>query len=193
MPTSSDDSALPLVPPQQLRTLQIIAAALPAGVIVFMAITLKIVLGNAAPAPAPRGGTPIITLLAGLFLLVGLVLGALIPRVVTRKGLREILAGTWKPPQESPAGAYDTVVAKIMLLRQTSLIITLALAEAPAFFALIAFMIEQQWAAIGVAVFALTVMFVNFPTQYRVRTWLEAQARELGELRQLQDHRSKSP
>jgi hypothetical protein len=67
------------------------------------------------------------------------------------------------------------------------MMIGLALLEGAAFLGCIAYLLEARPLALGVVVVAITPMLVNFPTEARVRAWLERQADQLAELRQQGD------
>jgi hypothetical protein len=58
---------------------------------------------------------------------------------------------------------------------QTSLIIGAALNEGPAFFALIAYMVEGLPAILGVAAFLILGVAARFPTRARLEQWIDAQ------------------
>ena len=175
----------PLVPAGQLRTLQIIAAALLMGVTTFFAIALFIRFGqaNAQGLGAP-GRLPVITYMACVFWLANLVLAALIPRIQTRTALRQIANGTWQPPGGTQVGG-DSILHKLLMVRQTTLITSLAILEGGAFFACIAVIVEGQLLAIGVVVGSVLLMLAQFPTEQRIQRWLESQASGFADMRQI--------
>jgi hypothetical protein len=63
----------------------------------------------------------------------------------------------------------------------------LALLNSSAFFGCIAYLLEAQPLALAVVGVTVVLMLCKFPTQERVRAWLERQAEVLSELRQQQD------
>ena len=165
----SDES----LPSERLRAMQIIAFALPMGVVIFLGIVLFLVYGRAnAPAP-PQQSLPIITIISGVFFLVTGSLSFIVPQFITRAALTQ---------QAAQSEARDANA--LLGLRQTSMIISIALLEGPAFFALIAFLVEQQPLVLIVPGLALLGMLAQFPTENSVRNWLELNGRRVQEMRQ---------
>ncbi|HEX3871020.1 MAG TPA: hypothetical protein VHV77_11320, partial [Pirellulales bacterium] len=81
------------------------------------------------------------------------------------------------------ATAFSTDASKLLAVRQVSTIISMALLEGSAFFGCAAYMLESQPWALGVVAAALLLMLVHFPTEGRLRTWLQWQTEELEEMR----------
>src|SRR5262245_43611995 len=122
------------VPRGFLRVMQIIAAALLLGLTVFVTIALIVVAErNNAPAIAPVGDLPMITVIAVAMLAVQAPLAFIVPGIVTRNALRQIASGAWSVPPGANAEALHSDTAKLLLVRQTTLIIGLAFLEAAAF------------------------------------------------------------
>lgn len=109
---SSDDP----FPRQRLVTMQIIAAALPMGVLAFFGIVTFIVYGGGNPRPAAGDGLPILTITAGVLLLVTGSLSFVMPGVVTQAALKQIAAG-----------GEQNDVTRLFGVKQTSMIIGMAL------------------------------------------------------------------
>lgn len=163
--------------------MQIIAAALLLGVVMFLAIVLIIVFSRPNGAGiAPAGDVPIVSVLAVSFLAIQAPLAFIIPGFQTRTALRRIASGTWQLPPGANAASFATDASKLLAVRQTSMIIGLALLEGTAFLGCIAYLVEKQPFALVVVLVAVTLMLVNFPTEGRVRAWLERQADQLAEL-----------
>jgi hypothetical protein len=108
----------------------------------------------------------------------GLVLSFIIPGVVVASARRQIAKGIWTPmsdPTKSgkiyPAG--DT--GKLAVVYQLQLIIGSALCEGVAFFAAIAFMLERNPLALGMAVILLVCLAIRIPTRDRVNAWIDQQ------------------
>jgi len=74
---------------------------------------------------------------------------------------------------------------QLLGLKQTILIVTMALFEGPAFLGCIALLIERQLYVVAVPLSALAGMALNFPTRHSVRDWLETSARRVLELREM--------
>ncbi len=192
MSNMTDPDALrPLV-----RICQIIIAALIAGVLFFLTVTLFITQAI-MPPPAPVGGMaagggslplPLITLIAVAMAVINLAMSFVVPKLVVDQGRRKI-AGEGPdavmktdpsgPKQLYPAGYTD----KLAELYQTQLIIGAALLEGAAFFAVIAYLLERSPIALLTALVLLGVMFTRFPTGDRVNNWLDQQLSMLQEER----------
>jgi hypothetical protein len=180
------------------RTCQIIEIALIMGVSFFLVIALFLVptVLNPGPAPAAGGpgapalpqlagpGVPMITYLAVGMGIAGLVLSFVIPSVTVASARRQIAKGTWTPPVGSdpaqsgklyPAG--DT--GKLAIVYQTQLILGSALCEGMAFFSTIAFIVERNPLALGMAVILIAAIAVRFPTRDRVNAWIDEQQSKL--------------
>jgi hypothetical protein len=71
-------------------------------------------------------------------------------------------------------------------VRQTTLIIALAMLEGTALLGCIAFLLEAQVWVLGLTIVALVLILLNFPTEARVSAWLQEQTDRLAELRQQQ-------
>src|SRR5436190_20498579 len=116
MVTTPDDP----LSPGRLRVMQIIAAGLLLGVLMFLVVALYMVLiRNQGQGLAPPPGVPIITLLAGVMLVSNVPLSVIIPRTMTQNALKQMAAGTWKAPAGAlpQDGTGDAV--KLLLVRQT--------------------------------------------------------------------------
>jgi membrane protein YdbS with pleckstrin-like domain len=172
------------LPPQRLRVMQIIAMALILGVSSFLGIVLYLVSQNNGQGMAPNALVPLMSLLAGLFLVIAAVLASIIAAAQTRSMLRQIASGSWRPPPRTNPNDYHSDAAKLLAVRQTTLIVKLALFEGAALFGCLAYMLQGQPFVLAVILAALGLMLVNFPTERRVRTWLEQQADRLAALRQ---------
>lgn len=174
-----------LLPRQRLRTMQIIAGSMLVAVMALLAVSLYLVLvqnnGQGLAAPAD---VPFISLMAVLVLAVDAPLALVFPGVQLSKALRQVAAGTWPLPPGADPLAFHTDIAKLLALRQTTMIVTLALLQGAGFLGGIAYLLEAQPVALAVAGVAFVFMLAGFPTEARVRAWLERQVELLAELRQ---------
>jgi choline-glycine betaine transporter len=173
-----DDSMLgPMV-----RTMQIIIVALTLGLVVFLGIVLFL---REQPKPAPpqpaakpAQALPVISYAALAFAVMAVPMSLLIPSVVVKNGRKQIARGTWTPPVQGtgtfPQGPFGNTV-RLAAVYQTSLIVGAALNEGPAFFALIAYLLERLPAILGVAVLLILGVAARFPTRARVEQWIDAQ------------------
>ena len=69
---------------------------------------------------------------------------------------------------------------------QTRMIVGAALLEGPAFFLLIAYLIERSPWSLAAAIFMILGVAAHFPTEQRVAEWVEQQMSLLEEERQLE-------
>ncbi|MCI0682377.1 MAG: hypothetical protein L0Y71_09750 [Gemmataceae bacterium] len=166
---SADDS----VPRERLRALQIIAMALPMGALAFFGVVVFMVYGAGNPQPAAANALPVISMVAGAFLLITGPMSFVMPAAITQAGLKQIAAG---------GEHYD--LTRLLGLKQTAMIVGMALLEGTAFLGLIAFLVERQPAVLAVPALALAGMLMRFPTQNSVRNWMEQHGRRVLELRQ---------
>jgi hypothetical protein len=186
-----------------IRNCQIIVSAMIMGVVAFLVIVLFLVPTAINPGPAPAAGgpgapalpplagpgVPLITYIAVAMGIAGLVLSFIIPGIYVAKARREIAKGIWTPTATSepaqtaklyPAG--DT--GKLAVVYQIQLIIGLALCEGMAFFAGIAFMLERNSLALGMALILLASLAIRIPTRDRVNAWIDQQQSKLQTERQ---------
>lgn len=160
------------------RIVQIITASLILGMVIFVVITVIVKVDNA-------GTHPMLTYLALGAFSMELVMAIVVPRVITRSNVQKIAEGKWQPPpnlQSYPQLSTDR--GKLLFIFQTKHIITCALLEGAGFFGCIAYMVENDALALGVAVAVIVLMAAAFPTIGRVRNWLEVQERYMETRRQ---------
>jgi hypothetical protein len=170
--------------PQRVRAMQIVAGALITGGLLFCAYAVFSVQvqrnGRGMGAP---GALPVITIMAVVVLLVMMPASLVVPRMLTSQALRQLIAGTWQAPPQAKPEDVATVGGKLMVVRQTSMIIGFAMLEGSAFLSCMAYFVEAQSIALVLVAFALIAMLFQFPTTARVASWLERQAEGLAELR----------
>jgi len=180
------DDSLNTISPQRLRTMQIVAFAILMGSVIFCAVVVIVVYMNNGGMNLPRQGPPIVTIVIGLAAVPHLVLSLVLPASTTRNGMRRIASTVRRPS----AGAVDWLsnsdgdVLQLLALRQTSMILGLALLEGASFMCCLAYLLEgEMYVLIGVAV-AVGLMLANFPTEGGVRAWLNQQLEALVKARQ---------
>lgn len=170
------------------RVSQIIVGAMVGGLLFFLAMVL--VIGRDEPPADWNGptGPPMLTVVAFFIASAGLVLTFLAPSFVVAKGLKRLarlgpedlaMQDPWKEGGALPA----TDVGALLQLFQTQTIIAAALAEGPAFLALIAYMIDGGPLPLGISGLLIVAMMVRFPTIDRVHVWLDEQLARLNRLR----------
>jgi hypothetical protein len=163
------------VPQGNILVCQIIAAALMMGVVGFGGVVFVLHALQESPAEAqdvadpPREDAPpeesLPILLLVLLVLTG---GCLIGRFVILGTFDRQLISDLSMDRDPPLRTEDCLGRY-----QTRLIISLAMLEGCAFFALIVFMVEGRWEAIGLAGFLLLIMALNFPTESKFVQWVE--------------------
>jgi hypothetical protein len=140
-------------PETLIRGMQIIAAALPLGVIVF---ALVAVVGTGALAQPPSGN---IVSLVGVVVAAGAFVAHLVlPNLIAQRAAN---VPQQLPAELKPYGEY-----------QLRMIIKLALLDSAAFFNVVAAMVEHNWWSLGIAGLLVGWMLTNFPTRGRVERWI---------------------
>jgi hypothetical protein len=171
---------------RRVLTMQIIAAALVAAVVILGSVSLVMVNNNGplGPAPAP-GALPIISVVALAMLATCVPLSLIVPNTILRGAVQRIAAGTWKAPEGVDAAQFASDEAKLLAARQTTMIVGNALLEGAGTIACVAYMLEGQTFALTTAAVVVLFMVFQFPTQGRIREWLERHVALVTELRQL--------
>jgi hypothetical protein len=144
----------------RVLTMQIIAAGLILGVLLFAGITLAL---GAWHEPEQEG----LVKYVGLGLIaVELLPFLMVPSFVTAENLSQTYAARTSKPSR---------VDLLLMVCQTRMIIRFALVEGAAFLNLIAFMTEHAKWSLGVAGGLVLVMLAMFPTRTKVAHWIEAE------------------
>jgi hypothetical protein len=169
---------------QHVRTMQIICGSLAAGVVAFLVVVL---VQNGMPDEAARPG--VMTYLSVGFFLIMLVTSLIVPRIIVQGQFKQIALGTWKPPQQLPAG-YDlsSESAKLLMAYQTHMIVRLAMIESAGFFGLMAYFLEGHWLALCVGIAALALLLSQFPTRGRLENWADDAQAQMQAIRQWPQH-----
>lgn len=165
----------------RLRVMQIVCLALILGALIFLGIALFMVLTERLN---PRAGLPFVSLMGLALLVVDGPLAIILPGVMARSAVKKIAAGTSTPPVEGSADDLAGDDMKLLAVRQTTLIVGLALWEALAYMSGIAYMLEGQSFVLAIAGVAILFMLGSFPTMRSVRVWLERQRPLIEEIRQ---------
>jgi hypothetical protein len=124
---------------------------------------------------------PLLSYLCAGFLVVMAAASFLIPRLLIQSTLQSIARGTWKPSPQGPAPTTDS--GKLLVVRQTAMIVGLAPLEGASFFGCIAYLIEAHPLALGVVAVGVVLMLLRFPTEGRVQSWLDEQMDALDTIR----------
>lgn len=169
--------------------LQIIVAALAAGSLAFLIVVL--VVAGSGLGDAGHQDPWMITWVALAFLTVAIVARTVVPSAIVRQGRKKIAQGTFQLPQArqtSQQPSLDILAqmgdpGKLLVLYQIKTIVGGALLEGVAFFLLIAYMIERQTAALGLAAALIVAIALHMPTRSGVVQWIEDQLRLVDEER----------
>jgi hypothetical protein len=165
---------------KRLRILQIIALAMIQGVVIFLGIVLYLVHGRGQGPPPER--TPIVSIVAVVFLIVNGGLALVVPKLLVRVSLRRIAAGSWAQPGN--AEDYATDASKLIAVHQQARILGLAFMEGTAFIGIVAYLLEQRAWVLNVPGVALGLMLALFPTYSKLRLWQQDHEDRLQSMRQ---------
>jgi hypothetical protein len=176
---------------RRVRTMQIMAAALIGGVVIFAAIVLYLVDQDGPRGQVPAAGDlPILSVAALVMLGISVPLSLFVPNIILRSALQRIAAGAPTPPAartcvETDPTQHASDESRLLQARQTTTIVACALLEAAGMMAALAYLVEGQSFALTTTAVAVAFMLFQFPTQRRVRDWLERHLALVAELRQL--------
>ncbi len=175
---SSPEESFPI---QRVRVMQIVVGALILGVLFFLGLVLYLV--HVEGQGEARAELPLVTMIAVVMFALCALMAFVLPASITRSALRRLADGTWQPPPNTNPHAFATTTQRLLLVRQTALIVGMALLEGSAFMACTAYLLEAQPPALGVVGAAVLLMLWNFPTTGRVRAWVEQQTDALEQQR----------
>jgi hypothetical protein len=165
----------------QIRTIQIITAALTAGALMFFLIVVAMGLGN-APAQA---ATPFITYVALGFTVMNLGVRQFVPSAVAdaaRRKLVEERRQSGRPARYANVATAEVIdratdANRLCGVYQTKTIISAAIVEGAAFLAMVAYQIEHWWPGLALAIALIVGLALHIPSQSRVEHWVEDQLR----------------
>jgi len=177
----------------KLRGAQIIASTLVSGVVMILAASIAYVnLWNNELGLMRLAPWPIVT----VFVIVSLVLIApfayIVPSAMTRTALRQMAAGTWRPPTGDDASSRKTDASKLITVRLSTMLVSLALLEGIAILGCLAYVLEAQPLALIAVIVPVLLMLKDFPTQSRFQVWFDRQSEQLAEMR-LQGNAANEP
>lgn len=170
-------------PDKVLRTMQIIAGALIAGVLSFGGFACFLVFGNAPAAqpggqpPAVAGGAEIIVYLAMAFAAGAVVMSFVVPNLISAAGVK----GIAKMARDRTSTGSKELFGRLLGVAQTKMIVAMALVEGAAFFNLIAFIMTKSMVSPAVVGALLLIMAIHFPTKFKLARWLEDQQRAMSQ------------
>jgi hypothetical protein len=156
----------------RIRTMQIVAGAMVLGVGFFLVIAVVMrAAGNMPPPPDP----PLVTYIALGFGIMSLVPYFWVPEMVAKSAIRQRARYLSAGGAELTASPLNVEPALLCGIYQTRLLISAALLEGVAFFALVAYMVEGQLLSLIEAVAFLMGLLLQFPTRSKVERWIEKQ------------------
>lgn len=143
----------------RVMTMRIIVIALLNGILVFVGIAVYTrTTGQMAPPP----DVPMLSYIAFIAAAPMLLAALLVPRLIESAAIGKMTKGS-----------ATVSVDQLLPVYQQRLIVRSALFEGPAFFALVAFMIEGQWAMLAIVGVMAVGIATGFPSVSGVQTWLE--------------------
>ncbi len=164
---------------RRLRVLRMLAAAIPAGVVLFVTVALVWVGANAAGLSA-RSGTKLSILAVAVS--VGCVpLSRLISRLTTRSSIRRLAGAAGMSRAESP-GETAGLAEAVLDARQSSTVAALGILEVGGLLGCIAYLLEGRATALVAPIVSVAAMAAEYPTARRVHAWLSEQAAEIERL-----------
>ena len=149
--------------------MQIIAASLIAGVLIFLGVVVGKNDGEVLGIQSPT----FLTILAAGFGFIGIANHFIIPRIRLAAQLKQVVS--------NGIAKLDATVKsdRILGVYLIQLILGLAMLEGAAFVNLIALMIERHIVSLGVTLLLLGFMVFRFPTRRKVLWWVQDKLREL--------------
>lgn len=158
----------------QVRTLQIIVAALALGCVTFAAIAVVL---QSAPEPAEGEDVfPVVTSMALAFGGFALVAQAVLGPLLLKQTRQSLVQQEGTSPDDA---------MRILNGYQTSTIVAAAFAEGACFFNLVAYMIDGSPYTLAMAGLLVLTILMRFPTENGVVEWLEREMRLVTEEREM--------
>ena len=145
-----------------IQTMQIIAAALMMGVVMFGGVAVVIQAGNEELINQEE--FPLLLIVAVVF-------------AVMEMGVRQVLLMAFDNKLKTEIQDYkegESSAEDFLGLYQTRLIISMALCEGAAFFGIIVYIVEGHWGGLALAAFMLIIMATSFPTENKFRSWIRS-------------------
>ena len=167
-------------------TMQIIVGSLASGVVMFSAVALFL----ATQQPKPVPDVPLLTYMSIAAAPAAILAALTIPGLIMRNQRQAIAAG--RPTLKAgsiggtPLAEAEQSLGPFMGGYQTALIVRSAILEGPAFFCLMAYMLEGQAVSLVAAGVLLLFILSGMPTRSRVEEAIQRQRRAVDELRQME-------
>jgi hypothetical protein len=172
------------IPPARLRTMRILNLSLIWGAVAVCAVAVYVVYDNNGQGIWGPQALPLVSLIAAGMTCIQVVVSFTLPATLLRKGLNRMTTAARHPGAGVAGLPSDDTVNQLLLLRQSSMIVGLAMLNGSSLFCSIAYLVEgQPYVLIGTAV-TLGLMVARLPTEGGLRIWLE---RQVDEVRQAHD------
>lgn len=155
------------VPSTNLRTLQVIATALPLGATLFLLVVVGLTLGN-GKVLSQEFDIMTIVLFGQLIVVMGAY--AIVPSTVAKTAVNKELSNA--ELEKEVIKESSPVTMRLVGIYQTSMIIGSALIEGIALFATIVVLSERSVWALSIACVMNLILFLRFPTESRVQIWM---------------------
>lgn len=163
------------------RVLQIIVASMVIGPLILAGTTFAVVDRESLHTEISLLSLGVIAVGFG-----GIAASFVLPIVLATSMRRRIAAGTSPTMHTSPALADLGEDGKLLMGYQAGLLVGCAALEGPAFFGLIATIIDGSLIALAIAVICLLILATRFPTAGGLQEWLQRQHRAMEEDRMFQ-------
>ena len=153
-------------PQASVRSMQIVASALMAGVLFFAAI-VAVVTGSKL-----NGQPDVLTWMGGAFAAVAVVIHFVLPPMIAKKSWERAIANGLRQKSESEQ------IQHAMNDYQCQLIVGHALLEGAAFMNLTVLIAGRSVINLGVVIALLVLMLIRFPTTTKVTWWIQDRLRQ---------------
>ena len=165
---------------QRVFVMQIIAFALIMGVVTFLGVVCFLVYGQQGGKGTSGGeGLPMISIVSVVMFVSCVGVSLVLPGVILRQAHAQLAANI----PRGDANAEERKVAALLSLRQTGLIVGLALLEGAAFMGCIAFLVEAQVFTLAIVAIAIFLMLLRFPLESSLRARVHEDLERINSLR----------
>jgi len=162
--------------------MQIIAAAMIAGLTLFLLIDIWLVNFVHVKMQNPRP-LPILSLIAVVVFSSNLLFSLLLPNIIARQAVQNIVAGKWQGRARNTLRPPSTIAEYLHTIQQSKMIVAFALLEGAGFLAGIAYLLEGRVFTLCIVIVVILVMLSIFPTAQKCRDWMTKRAEQIERLR----------
>lgn len=154
-------------PLASVRTMQIVAAGLIMGLLIFFGIVLVVTKAEFV------GKLGVVGMVAAGFAGIMIANHFFIPGLIAQTQLKSSAADGLMKQSD------DVKNQRLLGIYQAHMIVALALLEGAGFFNLIALMVEKSFVNLGIAIALLALMAIRFPTASKVESWIQDKLRDM--------------